>query len=61
MSEFIKSFGHRIRRTLNRLDGPSEEEFLSQAVDRIDLELSTREFARHRSSSRRILGGACRL
>ena len=61
MSEFMKSIGHKVRSSFSRLNGVSEEEFLSQSVDRIDLEMSMREFDRHRSTSRRVLGGSCRL
>jgi len=61
MSELIKAFGRRVRRSFRGINGVSEEEYLAHAVDRIDLELSMREYDRHRSSSRRVLGGACRV
>lgn len=61
MSEFIKSVGRKIRSFHKRFEGVSEAEYVSGSVDRIDLELSAREYARHHTGSRRVLGGACRL
>jgi hypothetical protein len=60
MYELIKSFGRKIASFHNGFDDMSEERYVSQAGDLIDLELSAREFRRHRATSRRILGGACR-
>lgn len=61
MSEFIKSVGRRVRSSLGRMQGMTEEEYISNAVDRIDLELSIREYYRDRSSRRSILGGSSRF
>lgn len=61
MPEFIKSVGRKISNFHSHFEAVSEEDYVSQAVDRIDLELSAREYNRHRANSRRILGGACRF
>jgi hypothetical protein len=58
MTDFLALAGRAIRSAMQRNAIVSEEEYLADATDRIDLELKMREYDRMRSDRRSFLGGS---
>lgn len=58
MTDFLALAGAFVRNALQRNTIVSEEEFLADATDRIDLELKMREYDRMRADRRFFLGGS---
>jgi hypothetical protein len=58
MTDFFALAGAFVRSAMQRSTIVSEEEYLSDATDRIDLELKMREYDRMRSDRRFFLGGS---
>ncbi|TBW38698.1 hypothetical protein EYW49_08345 [Siculibacillus lacustris] len=61
MTDFLAFAGRLIRNTMARTAIVSEEEYLSDATDRIDLELKMREYDRMRGNRQVYLGGSATL
>lgn len=59
MSKFFKSAGRFLARSFASAK-PCEEAHLAEVGDRIDVELTMREYSRHVAARRAWLGGAVR-
>jgi hypothetical protein len=58
MNDFFARAGALFRNAMQRSTIVSEEEYLADATDRIDLEMKMREYDRMRSDRRFFLGGS---